>query len=182
MNARIWLAAFREEYTAKDATGAMWTTHMFEVLHRMQHRFAMHCLCEHGDGKHHEPGEALEIDLMWFKRNGGTYDVPLLALEHENSYLAAEAKKDFWRVFQVAAPLRVFIGYSRNNPEQRLEELVTLRSKGWQGDLFHRLQGGEDIALVGQRGMGGFNSWYGAVWSGNKVHRLHEFLRSRLQQ
>jgi hypothetical protein len=120
--------------------------------------------------------------MMWFPRQGTDYDAPEFALEHENHYGWHETAKDFWRVFQVAAPLRVFVGYARTDAEERMEKLVELRSPRWRGDRFHRLPKGEDILLVGHRRMQNFEDWCGAVWTDEGVQPLNRFMKQRVQR
>lgn len=207
LTAQSWLASFRKHFSKVDLKntndGAWeWSQTMSGVLHNVRSDFALWCKCKlAGDGTGHgkavqrrnltkvgaenefgSDGEFLSIDMMWFEPGGAAhdYDPPLMALEHENNHRDIDAMADFWKVLQVAAPLRIFIGYTRESRVPGLvDELARLR---WDGgrDRCHSLPGGEDIALVGGYQMKGWESWSGRVWAGGKMHTLKDFMRSQV--
>jgi hypothetical protein len=115
--------------------------------------------------------------MMWFDPKGGDWDAPLLALEHENNHSRAAARKDCWRVFQIAAPLRIFIGYTSTEETQvrRVSELSSMRDPK-QGSRVHMLPGGEDIVLIGHYEMQDFTDWKGAIWTPDGMCSLEEFV------
>lgn len=182
LTALKWLQSFRMHFRALPIEGGIWSPHMFETLHAVRDDFGLWCKCEFGEksASHGVKGEFLKIDMMWFPKGErtGEYDVPVFALEHENRHTDYHAKEDFWRVFQVAAPLRVFIGYAMENRATALVDALSDMRWVKGRDRFNQLPGGEDIALVGAYPMQGWESWQGVVWSNGQKFSLTDFMRA----
>lgn len=135
--------------------GGAWTEGIYEVLHDVQNELGLWCACEkpdcvRGPGAHTgRKGEYLEIDLMWFDRASGDYGVPVVAIEHENSYRPEDIAVDFWRVCQLAVPLRVCIGYAPDAARvPQLQRVLLGKASEWR-----RLPGGEDLLVLGHAEM-----------------------------
>jgi hypothetical protein len=188
LNAKAWLQSFKKQYIETlrkgswQAGASSTTAVMSGLLHSLQEEFGVHCLCQlprkkAESSKKHDRVEALEIDMTWYPSSAntdpdGNWDAALFALEHECSWDEFETKKDFWRVFQFAAPLRVFIGYApHEKAENRLKTLTSMRLKG-KTDRFHRLPGGEDILLLGSSPLVGYERWLGRVWDDSGFHAI----------
>jgi hypothetical protein len=153
---------------------------MFPLLHKVQLDLGAWCRCAVADeipGQHAPRGEYLKIDMMWFNPKGGFWDAPLMALEHENAHSRGAARHDCWRVFQIAAPLRIFIGYTSTEKTQarRVTELRNMRDPQ-KGNRVHMLPGGEDIVLIGHYEMRDFNDWKGTVWTQTSMCSLEKFV------
>ena len=137
--------------------GTAWTTGMYEVLHGVQRRFRLWCQCgAHASAADGQNREMLEIDFTWFAGEND-WDAPVVAIEHENSHVRAERAKDHWRVNQVAAPLRVFIGYvgARRSLDAAAAELREREAR------CNQVVGGEALLLMGYANMDvtDFRAW-----------------------
>jgi hypothetical protein len=149
----MFWSAFQRLYAAmpKEAfgkgSGADWTAGMYKLLHGLRTDFGLHCECRqaHPDQKPTTPGERMHIDFFWYLADSGAWASPVAVIEHEN--LAEGAMADWWKIAQLAAPLRVFIGYART------QALVERFSYGLQ-TIAHEERwflppGTEDLLIVG---------------------------------
>ncbi len=87
---------------------------MYALLHDVAEEASFFCECRqpHPHQADTIPGERFHIDFFWYPKDAGRWARPSVVIEHEN--FEYEAEYDLWKVCQFAAPLRVFIGYARD--------------------------------------------------------------------
>jgi hypothetical protein len=162
---RFW-KIFQEAESAAPATAGAseWTLRMYAVLHDVRKTLGnLYCIC--GPGHIGEDagnaGERFRIDLTWYPNDAaaGDFDPPLVAIEHENKYGFQDANWDWWKLNQIAVPLRVFVGYTRTASAVpgRAHALATLARKS----RWRNVTGGETLLVLGFKGMepGRFRAW-----------------------
>ena len=141
-SARAFLEAFasrfateRENYT--NGGCADWTELMYRVLHQVKDDLKLWCECKMAEHHEKQPGtvrgERLHIDFFWYHRVPGhetraksveeVYQPPCIVIEHENA--DARLEYNLWKLSQLAAPLRVLIGYSKVRGRKKVERRVT---------------------------------------------------------
>jgi hypothetical protein len=136
----------------------LWSMAMFDVLHRAQSRFDVWCQCrQHPSGFAGHSGERMGIDFTWYPNTDEIWSAPIVAIEHENTWRDAGRDQDHWKVNQIAATLRVFIGYCRTL--QHVDDYAdTLRHRetNWLS-----VPAGEALLILGYAGMpvDGFHAW-----------------------
>lgn len=137
--------------------GGRWTQAMYSLLHDVQRRLDLWCQCQHHDNQPDGgSGERLKVDLLWFPKtildlaeDEQEWVAPLVAIEHENGYRARDRAIDHWKVSQVAAPLRVFIGYTNSASQMSsAAEMLQRRESRW-----NVIQNGEALIVLGHSNM-----------------------------
>lgn len=136
-----------------DALDADWTTvpnppgrdgdysrYIFPVLARAARDAGL-------DPRWKHEGRELLYDMVWLPRNGGTFRMPEVVIEHENLTHPLDFLVDLRKLLVAWAPLRVMIGYvpREHDPEERLE---TLRQAAKEGHWTYP-NDCADLALVG---------------------------------
>lgn len=136
--------------------GKDWTDGIYKTLHKMQKEEGFWCQCakhseDEGTSTLGQKGERLNIDLMWFPSLAKNEDwiAPVVAIEHENLYKEIERSIDHWKVSQVAAPLRVFIGYVSTPDEiEHAAKILRDRERFWNA-----VEGGQSLIIMGHKEM-----------------------------
>jgi hypothetical protein len=145
--------------------GAKWTEGMYAALHRVQSELGLWCQCRfHRDTNNGRSGERLGIDFMWYPgitpgldEHESEWIPPLVAIEHENSWSSSSRSVDHWKVSQITAPLRVFIGYTSKARDVETEaKKLQAREPRW-----HAVDGGQAMIIFGHNRMNhtGFRAW-----------------------
>lgn len=146
---------------------------MYGALHAVQSSLNYWCQCgRHGRLPAGSVGERLKIDLLWFSQDtqglqSGEEEwiAPVVAIEHENDYTDAARSVDHWKVSQVAALLRVFIGYTRHgNNIDVASKVLRDRESRWRP-----VPGGEALIILGHSQMqyGCFRAWWARQGQGD---------------
>ncbi len=144
--------------SAPQGYGASWTRGMGKVLHSVQDALGLWCQCrQHTNRKNGRNGERMGVDFTWYPAVENEWVAPVAAIEHENAWSEHERKVDYWKVNQIAAPLRVFIGYVRSADEVEPAAKDLMQHEG----EWNPVPNGEAMIIIGHDGMplGGFRAW-----------------------
>lgn len=164
ITANDFWAQFKLQVAAAQPSGygGAWTVGMYDVLHRVQRHFGVWCQCkvhpksQQRDGR---SGERMGIDFTWFPMTGSEWIAPLVAIEHENLWTDIARSVDHWKVNQIAASLRVFIGYVQGAQHvlPAAQELMSQEGE-WTPVRLGRPQG---MIILGHGGMtpADFSAW-----------------------
>jgi hypothetical protein len=134
--------------------GGAWTAWMADHLHEVARRNDLRCCCHQGAADtDHAGGYRREylFDFTWY-RTWVAYELPVVAIEHENVWKKEAFLLDAWKLMMSAAPLRVMFGYARRAAE--LDAYVeALREAARSGQWRYPSQS-EDVLLLGHASMG----------------------------
>lgn len=153
-----------------------WTSGMYKALHRVQSQLNLWCQCKaHEDPKTGASFECMQIDFLWFEnekwanlpKDEAEWVPAAVAIEHENLWVPRASDVDHWKVSQIAAPLRVFIGYVSTPDEiDPAASRIKSREERWYG-----IPEGEALVVFGHGNMHirNFRAWSseqgkGATW------------------
>jgi len=158
----FWEKFKKEVLAAKPfGYGGSWSAGMYDALHRVQTGLKLWCQCKSHPvaTRNGRNGERMGIDFTWYPNGNNEWVAPLVAIEHENLWTDQARNVDHWKVNQIAAPLRVFIGYvSKEADVQGVANELMKRESEWNavsGDT------AEGMIILGHDGMahGDFAAW-----------------------
>ena len=133
---------------------ASWSTFFFKALEAAARDEMVSCAARHsttsGEIGAWTKREYL-FDATWFRRNCRDWDTPDLILEHENLWDLREFMVDFWKLLLGYAPLRVMVGYSRDQAEH--EAWISAVNDALRDCAIRIPADVEDLILLGHRGM-----------------------------
>jgi hypothetical protein len=163
-------ASALEEHAPLRPTSKAWTAHMWNVLRRTSQRLGL--VPEYRTTEDSSTAQEYLWDWTFYKHQG-LYGAPVVALEHENSWGAAEFRRDFWKVLAAGAPLRVMIGYVGGTTamQNRIERDIP-RVAGEFGTVAF----GEDLVILRNgREAADANAFWRILWRGARQHEFTRF-------
>jgi hypothetical protein len=106
----------------------------------------------------------MNIDFCWYPKNCGRLGAPVVVIEHEN--IEQNLLEDFWKVSQLAAPLRVCIGYATT--AAGIERLSRQALESSEHERWPCPEYSEDLLILGDYEVCAFHAWTRAGTSGWK--------------
>jgi hypothetical protein len=161
MNAQQFLTAFTHAVATLRPTGygAEWTQGMYRVFKDVGEA-AGFVVNQKGLN-----GEINLLDVAYFPRISDpatpNWHPPAVIIEHENAYNADETRKDFWKACLYVVPLRVIIGYQRD--EARANQAGQALCQFYQQWQLRQLADGETLLIMGWNQVSTPYRWH--AWS-----------------
>lgn len=129
-----------------------WTQGMYDVLHKVQEQLGLRCQCTaHPKASTGGSHENLKLDFTWFAPHPHLsleeqQWVPIdVAIEHENVWKPFARSLDHWKVNQIGAYLRVFIGYvGKDEQVDQAASALMAREDRW-----FSVPGGQTLIIIG---------------------------------